>query len=471
MKLRKIFSLVFILFLVFALVACNKNTDDNKPVDNDEPVLVNYAEYVKTNKDAKVIVKAYVQAKDVFKADEVDASKGKASLYLADADGGYFAYEVSMTKAEYDALEVGAFVEVTGVKAEWKGEVELSSATLKTLEGEKKTFDAIDLTDKMDDAEKNMNRLVKINGLTVVGHGSEGLPFTYTWGGGGERGSDLYVDLALNGKIYTFVVETDLKDENTDVYKAVEALKLGETVDIEGFAYWYEGLQIQLTKVTGKNDVASYAEFVQAEKNTILTIAGFVSDMQKYAETYKNTTIYLRTSEGAYFVYRLPLSQEEYDTIKVGSLLKVKGPKSEWKGEVELSLDGTTLTGKLFEVFDRNVTFGAVDMTDDVASATNYMNQLVTIKGCEVVGRGDENEPFTYTWAGGGERGADLYFSVKIGSETFEFVVESDLFNEETDVYKAVEALQVGQLIDITGYDYFYNNTLQLQVKEVVLSK
>ena len=37
---------------------------------------------------------------------------------------------------------------------------------------------------------------------------------------------------------------------DTDVYKAVKELKVGDVVDLEGFLYWYEGPNPHITAVT-----------------------------------------------------------------------------------------------------------------------------------------------------------------------------------------------------------------------------
>ena len=45
-------------------------------------------------------------------------------------------------------------------------------------------------------------------------------------------------------------MESYLCDSSTDVYKAVEALEIGQTIDCEGFLYWYEGVNPHITSVT-----------------------------------------------------------------------------------------------------------------------------------------------------------------------------------------------------------------------------
>ena len=58
--------------------------------------------------------------------------------------------------------------------------------------------------------------------------------------------------MAINGQTYTFTVESYLCGNDTDVYKAVESLKVGDTIDLEGFLYWYNGANPHITGVTVK---------------------------------------------------------------------------------------------------------------------------------------------------------------------------------------------------------------------------
>ena len=51
-------------------------------------------------------------------------------------------------------------------------------------------------------------------------------------------------------EVYTFTVESYLCDSSSEVYKAVEGLQVGQTIDAEGFLYWYEGVNPHITSVT-----------------------------------------------------------------------------------------------------------------------------------------------------------------------------------------------------------------------------
>ena len=51
--------------------------------------------------------------------------------------------------------------------------------------------------------------------------------------------------------LYIVTVQ-DHTQYNPDVYEAVKALNVGDTVDLEGFLYWYEGANPHITSVTVK---------------------------------------------------------------------------------------------------------------------------------------------------------------------------------------------------------------------------
>jgi hypothetical protein len=77
--------------------------------------------------------------------------------------------------------------------------------------------------------------------------------WTYKWDDSGEEGDDLYFNVSSNGKTYSFTVESYLCDQNSDVYKAVKELKVGDVIDMEGFLYWYEGPNPHITSVKAAN--------------------------------------------------------------------------------------------------------------------------------------------------------------------------------------------------------------------------
>ena len=73
--------------------------------------------------------------------------------------------------------------------------------------------------------------------------------YLYGWDGSGQEGDDLYFNASVNGETYTFTVESYLCDSTTEVYAAVKELEVGDVIDMEGFLYWYEGVNPHITAV------------------------------------------------------------------------------------------------------------------------------------------------------------------------------------------------------------------------------
>ena len=244
--MKKLISLLVVLTLVFTCVGCGASGEDKKS----EGVMT-YDEYVSAALDSEVVIEAYVQAKQSWWED-------KATVYAQDKDGGYFLYNMACSEADYEKLTPGTKIKVTGFKAEWAGEVEIIDATFETRKGNY-VAKAEDVTSLLgsDDLINHQNKFVTFKGMTVEAAGQDGsgndVAFLYNWDGSGQEGDDLYFNVSLNGQTYTFTVESYLCDNTTDVYAAVKALNIGDKIDMEGFLYWYEGVNPHITSVKAAN--------------------------------------------------------------------------------------------------------------------------------------------------------------------------------------------------------------------------
>ncbi|MGI6184056.1 MAG: hypothetical protein ACOYIH_08095 [Candidatus Fimadaptatus sp.] len=224
--------------------------DDAAPAEDVADVksegVMTYEEYMAAELDSQVVIEAYVQAKQSWWED-------KATVYAQDKDGAYFIYNMACTEEDYAKLVPGAKIKVTGFKAEWSGEVEIIDATFELEEGSY-VAPVTDVTALLgsDELIQHQNQFVAFKGMTVEAKkdadGNE-VAFLYNWDGSGEDGNDLYFDVSLNGQTYTFTVESYLCDNTTDVYNAVKNLKVGDKIDMEGFLYWYEGVNPHITSV------------------------------------------------------------------------------------------------------------------------------------------------------------------------------------------------------------------------------
>ena len=212
--------------------------------------VMTYEEYMAADLDSEVVIEAYVQAKQSWWED-------KATLYTQDQDGAYFIYNSVCSEEDYAKLVPGTKIKVTGYKTEWSGEVEIAEGATFEIEEGSYIAPVTDVTDLVGTVSmfNYHNHFVSFNGKTVVSSqdatGND-VAFLYNYDGSGEDGNDLYFNVSLNGQTYTFTVESYLCDNTTDVYNAVKNLKIGDTVDMEGFLYWYEGVNPHITSVTVK---------------------------------------------------------------------------------------------------------------------------------------------------------------------------------------------------------------------------
>ena len=270
-------SLVFALG-IFTMTGCSGNSEGSTSNDNNETIenstenetpddsadagdetpdsgnesaegVMTHEEYMAAALDSEVVIETYVQAKQSW-------WDNKATVYAQSPDGAYFIYNMNCSEEDYAKLETGTKIRVTGYKTEWSGEVEVAEgATFEILDGDTYVADPADVTSLLgtDDLIAHQNEKVAFKGMTVeASKDADGndVAFLYNWDGSGEDGSDLYFNVSLNGNTYTFTVESYLCDNTTDVYAAVKALNIGDVIDMEGFLYWYEGVNPHITSVT-----------------------------------------------------------------------------------------------------------------------------------------------------------------------------------------------------------------------------
>ena len=265
---KKVLSMLLALTLVFALGGCagggnsSDTTGDNATAeDNAEDTagdasddasadVMSYDEYMAADVDTEVTVEAYVQATQSWWED-------KATIYAQDQDGGYFFYDTACSEEDYEKLVPGTKIRVTGYKTEWSGEVEIQEGTFEFVEdGDTFVADPLDVTELLgtDELESHQNEFVSFTGMTVEAAGQDDsgndVAFLYNYDGSGADGDDLYFNASYNGQTYTFTIESYLCDSSTEVYAAVKNLQIGQTINMEGFLYWYEGVNPHITSVT-----------------------------------------------------------------------------------------------------------------------------------------------------------------------------------------------------------------------------
>ena len=228
--MKKILAFVLVLLM---LAAC--------AVAEDAQPVMTHAEYVAADLESEVTVETYVQDKQGW-------WNNQAIIYCQSEDGAYFLYNMPISQEDYDKLVPGTKIRVNGYKSEWAGEVEIVDATFEIIEGEAYIAEPTDATACRGKSYlvAHQNELVVLKGLTVKDYG-DGNPFAYKDPAG--KTDDIYIKFEKDGAEYEFVVEYYLRNNETEVYKAVEALQIGDVVDVEGFLYWYNGANMHITGV------------------------------------------------------------------------------------------------------------------------------------------------------------------------------------------------------------------------------
>ena len=228
--MKKILAFVLVLLM---LAAC--------AVAEDAQPVMTHAEYVAADLESEVTIETYVQDKQGWWQDQ-------AIIYCQSEDGAYFLYNMPISKEDYDKLVPGTKIRVNGYKGEWAGEIEILDATFEIIEGETFIAEPTDATAALGKSYlvAHQNELVVLKGLTVKDYG-DGNPFAYKDPAG--KTDDIYIKFEKDGVEYEFVVEYYLRNNETEVYKAVEALQIGDVVDVEGFLYWYNGANMHITGV------------------------------------------------------------------------------------------------------------------------------------------------------------------------------------------------------------------------------
>ena len=252
--MKKLIALLLALIMVIGLVACGAKDAPaadapaadapaadapvaDEPVADepvaDAPAAMTYAEYAAAELDSEVVVECYVQNHQSW-------WDNKITVYAADADGAYFLYEMACSEEDAAKLVPGTKIRVSGYKGEWAGEVEIMDATFTFVEGDTYIAEPVDATELLGTEEliNYQNQLAAFKGMTV-----EAISYK------NDGGDDIYLTLSLNGTPYEFCVEVYLTGTDSDVYTTVGTLKAGDVVDVEGFLYWYEGVNPHITAI------------------------------------------------------------------------------------------------------------------------------------------------------------------------------------------------------------------------------
>ena len=205
--------------------------------------------YIAAENDSAVSIETYVQATQSWWNNMI-------VVYAQSPDGAYFIYNMECSEEDSSKLKPGTPIRVNGYKSTWSGEIEIVDATFEFIDAEPYIATPTDVTDLLgkDELINHQNELVVFKGMTVVAQ-NDGAAVIYK--NAEKKTDDLYYTVSKNGVNFEFCVEFYLCDQGTEVYKTVENLQIGDTIDIEAYLYWYNGPIPHSIKVTKSKESSS----------------------------------------------------------------------------------------------------------------------------------------------------------------------------------------------------------------------
>lgn len=187
----------------------------------------------------------------------------------------------------------------------------------------------------------------------------------------------------------------------------------------------------------------TFAEYLAAAEDDAVEVECYVQATQSWWDN--KIVVYAQDKDGGYFAYNLACTEEDSAKLVSGTKINIKGFKTFYKGMPEIA------EGATFTVVEGADTYKAeaTDMTDLLGKQelVNKAGMLAAFKGLTVEGFSYQNDT----------PGKDIYLNLKLNDASYSFCVESYLTGADTDVYKAVEALQAGDKVDIEGFVYWYD--------------
>lgn len=233
-----------------------------------------YAEYIAAADDDTVVVKGVVTA-------VMGISKGNTynCLYFQDADGGYYAYDLTSDPAEAGVLP-GMTVRVTGTRDTYSGTVEIASGSFEIIDNNVTDVTAVDYTELYKAAETlkdealvgKQSILVTVKGVEVTGEDTTSGYYKFKLG-------ELETYVRISSSVCPIT-----KDEQA-TFKASHAEHLGWTADVTGVVCVYDGA-FYLTPVTvGSFEYVSLpvkddAGMVEFEKGNLSLVASVTENKE-----------------------------------------------------------------------------------------------------------------------------------------------------------------------------------------------
>lgn len=229
---------------------------------------------------------------------------------------------------------------------------------------------------------------------------------------------------------------------------AVAKVKLTATLSKEGSNATFAK---EFSFTVPKFNVQTIEEYDAAQSKEDVTVHGIIVAKETYGASYKNTSVYLASTDGVggVYAYRLACTEEQYNNeLKIGQKIFVSGPKYMYNGLREFD-GGCTYILDTDPIVTPTVTDITAFVKDGSIKTKDVQNQLVKFENLEIVSIGEKDDKGRY--------------NIVCGDETNNITVRVNTYitTKDSDAYKAYEALNLlpGMLIDVNGVAGYHNAT------------
>ena len=240
------------------------------------PQVMSHAEFLQAEDGEIVSVETYVQ-------DRQARTNGTVNVYAQSVDGAYYIHNMACADGDMALLTAGKKIRVIGTKATDRERAEILNAQFEYVEAEPFIAEPADVTKLLykDSIETYMSAKVSFKGLKAFPsydmEADEECEFLYGEDGHGSHAanSDLYFNVEREGYVYTFIVESSLRNNSTEVYRMVENLQIDQALEGEGYLYWDYGPVVHVTRLQILPPIGSCGENARWEyADGTLTIRG-----------------------------------------------------------------------------------------------------------------------------------------------------------------------------------------------------
>ena len=262
-----------------------------------------WAEFTAAADDAAVVIKGVIAG--------IVNTSSKHELYLQDADGGYYVYNLPV--AEMEGLEIGKEIRVRGTRDTYYGVNQVVSATVEIINDTPVEVVAEDITEAFSAAASTkdtalyalQSKLIKISGATVLGQdANDSTYFNFKLGD-----KKTYVRLSSSACMF------DTDDQNE--FKSTVAANVGKTADVTGFISIYNNAVYIIPQTKDAFSNFQVLELMDAEKIV------FEKDLMAGVASKLTSTISLQTKGSIYedVVISWASSNEAVAKVESGKLV------------------------------------------------------------------------------------------------------------------------------------------------------